>query len=454
MKTYFKTIRKIFKKQYTRMFSILFILLISVGFVSGVGSSPTKVNDSIYEYYQSQNVSDLIIKSTRITGFTEDEVSIIREMYGDNYIMLGTSFDIESSDGVYRYYYLDLDNININQLELLEGTFPNKENEVLVERATSKLKEYNVGDEIIYNNTTYIISGIVKNPLYFQNLEEISYIEDKKLNGIIYFNTNPYIVVNDIYVSFKDKTKLDNMSDDYEKIITIEKNKIEENLDEITILSLYENISFFKLFTLTEKINVISFVLLIGFICVSALVVLSTMTRLIEEERKQIACLKTLGYSNFSIILKYVIFALVSTVIGGFFAYFVGLFITDLIYYNFDAFFEMPVITENISRFHYFLTLLILVISTLVVTINAGYKVVREKPAEMFKKKAPKKGKKILLERIPFIWNHLSFKYKSTFRNLFRYKKHFLMTVISVAGSTVLVFLAMGLLSLVYTMNC
>lgn len=443
MKTYVKTIFRMFKKQFTRMLSILFILLISVAFTSGVGSSPTKINDTIFEYYQNQNVSDLIIKSTKTTGFTKEEIDLITNMYEDT--MTATSFDLGDEE-VIRYYYLDLNNININKLELLEGSLPS-DFEVLVERKTARLKEYNIGDEIMINDLSYQVSGIVKNPLYFQNLEEPSYIEDKDVDAIVYLNTNEYLSVNEIYISFSDKTKLDNMSSDYEEIVNTEKQKIEALLEDVTVLSLFENISFYKLFTLTEKINLISLILLIGFICVSALVVLSTMSRFIEEERKKIACLKTLGYSNFSIIFKYTLFALIATVIGEILAYLVGLFVTDIIFDNFFAFFDMPSKTNKISNFYYFLTFLILALSTVIVTINACYKVVSENPAKMFKKKVPLKGKKILLERISFIWNNLSFKYKSTFRNIFRYKKHFFMTVISVMGSTILVFLALGLLS-------
>ena len=447
MKTYFKTVRRMFKKEKSRMFSILFILLISIGLSAGVGMSPTKINNSITEYYQERNVSDLIIKSTRTTGFTEEEIDILENLYGIDNIMTLTSFDLENNDEISRYYYLDLGNININKLELIEGNFPENDNEVLVERSTSKLKKYNIGDEIIYNNVTYKVSGIVKNPLYFQKLEEVSYIDDKNLDNIVYLNTNILMPINEVHISFEDRDLLENMSDDYEDLVLSEKKNVEKNIEDIVVLTLYENISFNKLFTLTDKINIITIVLLIGFIFVSALVVLSTMSRLLEEERKNIACLKTLGYSNSSIILKYLIFAFVSTIIGAMLAYFVGIFITDLIYYNFDAMFDMPTMSTKITNFHYFLTTLILIISTLIVTFNSGLNIVREKPATMFKRKAPKKGKKILLEKIPKLWNRLSFKYKSTFRNIFRYKKHFFMTVISVAGSTVLVFLALGLLS-------
>lgn len=447
MKTYLKTSIRMFKKHMTKMFSISFIILISIGLISGVAAVPSRVNDSITEYYKDKNVSDLLIKSTRTMGFTLDEVNDIKDLYKNDDIMLSTSFDIEEDDEVTRYQYLDFDNININKLELLKGRYPKNEEEVLVEELTSTKKEYDLDDTITYNNITYTVVGIVKNPYYFQKLEEPSYIEDKDLTGIVYLNKNDYLPVNDIYISFENKDNLNNMDDSYKKIKNKEKEKIELSIDDVTVLSLYENVSFNKLFTVTEKINIIAFVLLIGFICVSALVVLSTMSRLIEEERTVIACLETLGYSDHIITLRYVLFAFISTIIGGFLSYFVGLFITDVIYYNFYAMFRMPQMTDKVVNIYYFITLFILVISTLIVTIYTSYNMTRVLPAYIFKKKSPKKGKKTLLERIPFIWNNLSFKYKSSLRNLLRYKKHFFMTVIAILGSTILVFLGIGLFS-------
>lgn len=447
MKTYFKTSKRMFKKHITKIFSISFIILISIGLIFGVVASPSKVNESITEYYKKQNVSDLLLKSTRETGFTDDEINLIKEQYKEDSIMLSTSFDIEDKKDVTRYQYLDLNDININKLKLIDGKYPQKDNEVLVERATSNRKKYQVNDTITYNNITYTITGIVENPYYFQKLEEPSFIEDKDLTSIIYLNKNDYLPVTDIYISFKNKNNLNDMKDSYKKIITKEKEKITSSIDYVTVLSLYENVSFNKLFTVTEKINIIALVLLIGFICVSALVVLSTMSRLIEEERSVIACLETLGYSSFVIILRYVLFAFISTIIGGLLAYFVGLFITEVIYYNFHAMFSMPPMTDKIVNTYYFITLCILVISTILVTIYTSYNLTKVLPAYIFKEKSPKKGKKTLLEKIPFIWNNLSFKYKSSLRNLLRYKKHFFMTVVAILGSTILVFLGIGLFS-------
>lgn len=447
MKTYFKTSKRMFKKHITQIFSISFIILISIGLIFGVVASPSKVNDSITTYYKTKNVADLLIKQKRTTGFTLDEIELIKKQYGEENIMLSTSFDIEEDNEVTRYQYLDFNNININQLNLIEGTYPKKEDEILIERKIANQKNYQLKDTITYHNVTYTITGIVENPYYFQKLEEPSYIEDKDVTNIIYLKKNDYLPITDIYISLKDKNQLNNMENSYKKIITKEKNKITSSLEEVTVLSLYENASFNKLFTVTEKINIIAFVLLIGFICVSALVVLSTMSRLIEEERTMIACLETLGYSNFIITLRYVLFAFISTMIGGLLAYFVGLFITDVIYYNFDAMFSMPAMTTKVTITYYFITLCILVISTILVTIYTSYHMTKVLPAYIFKKNSPKKGKKTLLEKIPFIWNNLSFKYKSSLRNLLRYKKHFFMTVIAILGSTILVFLGIGLFS-------
>ena len=92
MKTYLKTSIRMFKKHMTKMFSISFIILISIGLISGVAAAPSRVNDSITEYYKDKNVADLLIKSTRTTGFTLDEINDIKALYKNDDIMLSTSF--------------------------------------------------------------------------------------------------------------------------------------------------------------------------------------------------------------------------------------------------------------------------------------------------------------------------------------------------------------------------
>lgn len=446
MKTYLKTVGRMFKKHIARMLSLFFIVLISVGFVSGIGSSTDKINVSISEYYESRNVSDFIIKTTAPTGFTKEEIQAIEDKYNDDIIMTGTSFDVENEDGkVIRYYYLDFENLDINKIELLDGDYPKDNTEVLVERKTDFLSDYKVGEKIVYNGQEYTVSGIVLNPQHFYTQEEPGFVENKGISSIIYFKSNEYIPITDVYVSFKDKTLFDRFSDPYEEVVKERKESFEE-MDNIVVLTLYENLGFYSSINIGNKIREICVVLIIAFVFVSSLVVLSTMTRLLEEERSQIACLETLGYTDGQIVGKYVLFAFVSTIFAGGLGYFLGEWLSGLIYINLNENYTMPVMTKEINIAYYVMTLMIMVVATLIVTYCVGKKTVSEKPAVILLPKAPKSGKKVFLENVPFIWNRLSFKYKSTARNVLRYKKHFFMTVVSITGSTVLVFLGMGVL--------
>ena len=211
-------------------------------------------------------------------------------------------------------------------------------------------------------------------------------------------------------------------------------------------LTLHENFSFESFREYSGKIGSIGYVLMVVFLFVTILVVLSTMTRLLDEERGQIACLLTLGYSPARIISKYLLFALIGTLIGGAGAYFAGLGLARIIYVNFEWNYTLPAYTSHISLAFFFITFAVILIATLAATVIAGLKMTRLQPAELLRPKAPKAGKKVFLERIPFIWNHLSFKYKSTMRNVLRFFMRFLMTVVSVALSTALVLAGLAVL--------
>ncbi len=211
-------------------------------------------------------------------------------------------------------------------------------------------------------------------------------------------------------------------------------------------LTLHENFSFASFHEFSGKIAGIGYVLMAVFLFVTILVVLSTMTRLLDEERAQIACLQTLGYSPVRIIAKYLLFALIGTLIGGAGAYFAGLGLARIIYNNFEWNFTLPPYTSHVSMTFYLITFAVILIATLAATAIAGAKLTRQEPADLLRPKTPKAGKKVFLERIPFIWNHLSFKYKSTMRNVLRFFMRFLMTVVSVALSTALVLAGLAVL--------
>lgn len=203
----------------------------------------------------------------------------------------------------------------------------------------------------------------------------------------------------------------------------------------------------FEINALADKVELIGFILPSFFILVALLTVLTTITRLVEEERPTFACYKTLGYSDSMIILRYVVFAFICTsfgCIGG--LLFGNYLLKPAIYGAIISRYDLP----NISGIHLTQGLIWSAIMTLIIVFTSIFIALnrcREKPANLLRPKAPKPGKKFFLEKIPFIWNHLKFKYKSTARNIWRFKGRLIMTVLSVAGSTIMLFLGFGLFS-------
>ena len=252
----------------------------------------------------------------------------------------------------------------------------------------------------------------------------------------------------DLYVTMQNRTLFRAFSSDYKRAVEAEKTDYLNTLENVKAITLYDNYSFVSLHSYAEKVMGITVVLMIAFLLVTGLVVLSTMTRFLDEERAQIACLRTLGYSGAKIIFKYILFALLATGLGGTGGYFVGIGICYLIYTVFNYSFRMPPMASRVTIVFFLITLITLVVATLIATAISGAKMMNEKPANLLRPKAPKAGKKVFLERIPFLWKALPFRYKSTSRNVLRYLGRFFMTVIAVAFSTALMMAALGLLDL------
>lgn len=195
-----------------------------------------------------------------------------------------------------------------------------------------------------------------------------------------------------------------------------------------------------------ERIGNIGKVFPLIFFLVAAMVSLTTMTRMVEEERVQIGTLKALGYGKGSIAGKYIAYGAVATIVGGVIGGIVGsktlpwIIITAyrLMYQN------LYMIEIPINGYYFATACLAAAISVIGATILACYKELMEQPAALMQPEAPKAGKRVLLERIPFIWKHLSFNIKSTFRNLFRYKKRLFMTLFGIGGCMALMLVGFG----------
>ena len=479
MKTYFKTVRRMFKKHLIRLFSLIGIVLISIGFISGIGSPTDMIKDSINKYYKSQNVSDFIVKS-KSGSFTDEQISAVKSRYGDDNVESGMSFDIQKDDKrSLRLYFLDFQNTDTNVWELVEGEkiTGDDENCVYAEAKDNIIKGYSVGEKVEIDLTstlklpfeykiTVTIKGIVRSPLTFGKDGEPSYNNSEDidvpdnvadinkldlLENILYcpFEVCSFMPKGDLYIKVADRDLFDCYSSSYEKYVEEQKNELTEILgDDIRVLTLYDNYSFKSIISSADKVRGIGNILMVIFIAVTLLVVLSSMMRLMDEERSQIACLKTLGFGSVSIVMRYIIFALVALAAGGGVGFFVGYGVSWLICRVFEYGHVMPPISVVVNPSYYFLSFGVIVATTLVVVFVLGMRLANNAPAELLRPKVPKKGGRILLEKITFIWKRLSFKYKSSLRNVMRYKTRFFMMLVSVAVSAGLIFAGLALLDM------
>lgn len=188
------------------------------------------------------------------------------------------------------------------------------------------------------------------------------------------------------------------------------------------------------------------------FFLVAALISLTTMTRMVEEQRVQIGTMKALGYGKAAIAGKYIGYALIATLGGSIFGVLIGEKILPLvIIYGYMILYKhLPAILLPYHMSYAIQASVIAVACILIATIASCYKELAAEPAELMRPAAPKQGKRILLERIGIIWKHLNFTWKSTVRNLIRYKKRFFMTIFGIGGCMALMVVGFGLKDCIY----
>ena len=197
-----------------------------------------------------------------------------------------------------------------------------------------------------------------------------------------------------------------------------------------------------------ERLKNIGKVFPMIFFLVAALISLTTMTRMVEEQRTQIGTMKALGYGKYAIASKYLLYAFLATVGGSILGILIGEKILPLVIINGYGIMYKGMMNNIQIRYEFKFAMIAAgaaTVCTVGATIFSCYRALAETPASLMRPPAPKEGKRILLERIPLFWKHLNFTWKSTLRNLFRYKKRFFMTIFGISGSMALMLVGFGL---------
>lgn len=337
---------------------------------------------------------------------------------------------VEKDSSLYRFYSEKLTTLK-SQLESLEQI---KSTGILLK---NKEQEYN-NNLASYNNAYSSYSTSLNE--YRNNLQKYN---------------NSYNTYQENLNSYNSKLEEYNKAlkeyEDNEKKLKDEIAKANEILDTIAypvwyIYDRYDNSTYSDYIDDTNSLENLSKLFPAIFFAVAILISLISMNRMVEEDRTEIGTLKSLGFENKHIRQKYVIFSSIATIIGGLLGATLGLvIIPNLISNIYKVLFTLPkleldlnLVTTSIS----FFLILICITGTSILTVN---KVLKEKPADLMRPKAPKNGKRILLEKVKFIWNNINFSRKITIRNIARYKKRVIITVTGIAGCTVLILTGFGI---------
>lgn len=535
-KSYFKYILRCLRKKTGRLFAIFAIIILGVGFYSGLKATKPSMIKSASEYLNSNKIYDYKIISS--IGFSEDEVEQIKskekveDVSGGYDIDFLTSFD--ESEIVLRAHLIDE---NIDTIYLIDGEMPHHANECVVDAeyfgdygdvigktiTISDSNEKNTSDTFRYKE--YVITGTVYSPMYFNHQKGNTNLGNGKLSSFVYLYEDSlkfdyynviYLTAKDDYVLFEEESD-DALSDDedvfdsvilsaltdrYDDIVSEIKDKkallddaltqinsidanllnpelypereedpqylellstvskkdeiessladVNEMLDTISletyIQTRADNLGYSSFENDVEIIDGIARVFPVFFLLIAMLICSTTMTRLAKEERTEIGSLYSIGYSKSSIYTKYSIYASLPSILGCAIGFAGGsYFFPGIIWQAYKMMYCLPAITSYFEWNILAISFLFSIASSLFITLIVIAKTLKESPASLLRPEAPVAGKKILLERIGFLWKRFKFSHKITIRNICRYKIRVLMTVIGIAGCTILVVTGLGI---------
>lgn len=327
--------------------------------------------------------------------------------------------------------YLDNEISKINQLIEI-GEDPSKYQEQLIALNT-KL-------ELLRSIKNMKMELLNKESEYSKSSDEYNNSYNSYINNLnnYNFNYNSYLVSLSSYNSERDKfNKKIN-----EAIIELEK----IDMPNWYIYDRTDYTTYSEYIDDTNSIKNLSAIFPMVFFAVSILVSLISMNRMVEDDRGEIGTLKSLGFSNRHIMTKYLLFAFLAMLIGGILGNILGIVIIPSLIFNiYTILFDVPnfYIGLNLDiTLIAFLLSFICVCGTTVWTVSKNLK---EKPSELMRPKAPKSGKRVFLEKVSFIWDKISFSNKVTIRNLFRYKKRVIVTIVGIAGCCGLMLCGFGI---------
>lgn len=484
---FFKHALREMKATFGKFFSIFSIVAIGVAFFSGVKAAVPVMEHSADVYYDDYHLMDLRLLST--LGFDQDDIQAIREVTGVEGVFATHSMDVlttvDNEQLVLKVHGLPIasndDKDYVNQVRLIDGRLPEQSGECVIEENKLRASKLRIGDTITLDTGStspehtslktkeYTIVGTIQTPYYLSYEKGSSAIGSGKVDHYMMIPQSDFIApsYSEVFVTVAGAKVPNSYDDAYFGIVDPVKEDLEtlgevrsqirqEKLENLVgtlpqeskwyVLNRKSHYSYMDYGSAAQRMEAISRVFPVFFFLVAALVCLTTMTRMVDEQRLFIGTMKALGYSGFKIAMKFIMYAAIASIAGGIVGSLLGMWIFPvIIFHAWAILYQIPSVQLQFQPMLAFSTIAIAVCITTLSTIGACYKELLSTPSMLMRPKAPKAGKKILMERIPYVWSHFSFLQKVTARNIFRYKKRFLMTVIGISGCSALLLAGFGI---------
>lgn len=448
------------RRNLPRFISLLVMSMLGVFVFVGLQATAPDMVNTLDQYLDEHHVYDLEIASN--LGFGDEDMDAIREIE-----------QVKDVEGVYwkdvltfcgeeeQVIRVSSMTSSMNDLRLIEGKLPEEENEIVMEESFLRITGMELGDTLSMANAEYVITGTVESPHYYNSVSisqsrgttdtgtgRISYYAYVKGNA---FGLPRY---NKCYVTLEGAEEELTSSDEYLKLVEDGKAAIDEmvhpsfmNMEpKWYVNDRTDYLTYSDYIDDSKSIANLSKIFPVVFFIVAVLVSLISMNRMVEDDRLEIGTLKSLGFSGTTIVRKYLSFSFFATAIGGILGVGLGcVIIPEMIYSIYQILFDLPPLVLSVPVKDVHVGLAIMLACVCGTSIFTAMGELREKPSVLMRPKAPKNGRRVFLERIPFIWQRLKFSRKVTIRNIFRYKKRVFATVFGIMGCTALMLIGFGI---------
>lgn len=483
MKSSLKLTFRTIKSFFGRYMVLLLIVTLSVGFFAGLKVTKQAMANTCEDYLSEQCFYDFRLLST--LGFSKEDVTAFAEITGIRLAEGSKSIDalMEYEGNCRPFKFLSLPE-KVNLPSLKAGRLPEAADECLADARAFDEESIGTFIHITEENTgaapaefakaEFRIVGLAESPLYLGNDRGSTGIGNGELEGFIYLPADNFTVeaYTEIGLVLEENAQI--YSDEYDELIEKHKTEITEtcirlsderynmliseaglppemaeqagiSTPETYILTRNENAGYISFENDTSIISGVANIFPVFFILIAMLVCITTMTRMVDEERTQIGVLKAMGFGNGAIVAKYLLYAGSATLIGWIIGFFLGTWgLPQVFWYAYSSLYDFASLSYLFSPSLALFTLAVSLVGILGSAWVSCRKELGKNLAKLIRPRASKKGKRILLERFTPFWKHLPFLQKITLRNMFRYKRRLFMMLIGISCCAALVVTAFG----------